>query len=149
MKFKIRIAKTKDKGRIIDIFNSQYVEHPFLPFIDRYFEGDPKMELLVAETTGHVVGACVNEYTTNNGKLQMDITIVVVMREYRMRGIFNLFMAKSIEQAISKKVWRVFRKHEKKALHINEDRETAAGWIITDAGENERMAERFLTYEKD
>ena len=144
MDFKARLANNEDKQRVIELFDRQYVEHPFRNYIDRYFDNDPAISIHVAEINGLVISAGVCEFINSNIGLEIHGVIGVVDRAYRLKGALKTMRKFYMSQAEEMKAVRIYRKHQKNAPHINVEREIANGWTITDAGNNENLIEKFF-----
>ena len=147
MNFKTRLAETKDKKRVLEIFNNQYADNPFISYINKFFNLDPSVFIEVVEVNKFVVAVGILEFFETENGLEMYGMIGVVDPAYRLMGALKAMRKFYMEFARKKRAVRVYRKHQKNAIHVNTEREIKNGWKVSDAGNNENLIEKFLVYE--
>ena len=148
MNIKVRLGKPSDREEVMRIFKCQYVECPYFDVINRHFDGDKNIEILIAydEETGNVLGVGINEYSKykDTDKIKCHGMIGVVKTDFRRMGVLKEIRKMYMKQIKKKNVYYFYRKHQKDAPHINLDKERAAGFTVKDCGNNENILEMFL-----
>ena len=150
MNIKVRLANNNDREEVLALFKYQYCgDDLYYDVAVRFFKGDKNLEVFYAynEDDGEFMGTAIYEYSQYKGtnKIECHGMIHVTKQKYRRLGVFNSIRNYFYSYIREKRnVYYYYIKYMKDAPHINLDREIAAGFIVSDAGNNENLLELFF-----